>query len=78
MIPSLQQKELGSHTFDIERLSKQLNITDNDLITFILKLHRVVKNAAAERGTAELLTDSLVMNLLVHVLKMDRYPLVTE
>ena len=57
---------------------EQLGITDNDLITFILKLHRVVVNAGAQRGTAEVLTDSLVMNLLVHVMKMDRWPLVTE
>ncbi|CAG8463043.1 6401_t:CDS:2 [Paraglomus occultum] len=74
VVPGVDRQVLERQDLDIN----QLGITNNHVNTFIRKLNRVVVNAGAERDTAELLTDSLVLHLLIRAMKMDCWPLLTD
>ncbi|CAB5388609.1 unnamed protein product [Rhizophagus irregularis] len=70
--PDINQEKLDIQNFDIRKFD---GIYDNDVRTFILKLHWVVKNATVITGTNETYTDTLVDDLL-RIVGLNTFPLV--
>ncbi|RHZ83826.1 hypothetical protein Glove_87g241 [Diversispora epigaea] len=71
LLPEINRKILEDKDFDIKKF---VGISDNQIRTFINKMHWVVMNEKQAEGTRESKIDSLVDNLL-RVVKMDDYPL---
>ena len=61
---------LASKRFNVE----SLEIEDDHVRTFVDKLHDVVKNSGLDTGTSESTTDTLVNDLLLHVVNLDAWP----
>ncbi|RHZ76092.1 hypothetical protein Glove_205g44 [Diversispora epigaea] len=68
--PDIHHEELEKRSFDIRKIG---GIPD-DVRTFILKLHWVVKNATVITGTDETYTDTLVDDLL-RIAGLNTFPL---
>ncbi|RIA87022.1 hypothetical protein C1645_828360 [Glomus cerebriforme] len=60
----------NAENFDI----KNFDIKEDRVKTFVNKLHDVLKNSGVDSGTSESTTDTLINDLLLHVVKLDNWP----
>ncbi|CAJ0643337.1 4298_t:CDS:2 [Entrophospora sp. SA101] len=70
ILPNIDRVLLGREDLDISQLSQ-----NNQVKTFINKLHKVVRNARLDIGTSEALTDTLVAHLIFLVIDFNQWPL---
>ena len=61
---------LKDQYFNVENLE----LEDDRVKTFVDKLHDVINNSGLDTGTSESVTDTLVNDLLVHVVNLDDWP----
>ncbi|CAG8640206.1 3246_t:CDS:2, partial [Diversispora eburnea] len=71
LLPKINRKILEDKDFDVKKF---VGISDNQVRTFITKMHWVLMNEKYVESTREFKTDSLVDNLL-RLVKIDDYPL---
>ncbi|RGB38851.1 hypothetical protein C1646_691337 [Rhizophagus diaphanus] len=69
-LPNIGPEVLKGDDFNVEKLG----LEDDRVRTFIDKLHDVVDNSGVDTGTSESLTDTLVNDLLLHVVNFDDWP----
>ncbi|GBB92308.1 hypothetical protein RclHR1_00020011 [Rhizophagus clarus] len=68
--PRVEPKVLKDDDFNVEKLG----LEDDRVRTFVDKLHDVTENSGVDTGTSEALTDTLVNDLLLHVVNFDDWP----
>ncbi|CAB5383498.1 unnamed protein product [Rhizophagus irregularis] len=70
LLPKVNHNILNDEEFNVENLE----LEDDRVRTFADKLHDVIKNSGVDTGTSESTTDTLVNDLLLHVVNFDTWP----
>ncbi|CAG8483180.1 5391_t:CDS:2 [Ambispora leptoticha] len=71
LLPYINHDLLINRNFNVENFTE---ILDDHVKTFVDKLHDVVKNSGLDAGTSESTTDTLVNDLVLHVVNFDTWP----